>query len=81
MTGLLDKLPAVWRHLIIIAGSTFVGGLVSAVLASKGVTGVDWLPVLRDDLDATAVATVTGVSVLWLVPLNAQYGLGSDKAA
>ena len=78
MAAWFNNLPAVLRHLIIIAGSSYLGGLVSAILAAKGVTGVDWPTTLVSDLNSSAVDTVTGLSVLWLLPLNSKYGIGKD---
>ena len=74
---MLDKIPAPARHLAIVAGATFLGAFVHAVLSAQGVTGVDWAGTAKDALNLTAVNAATAVAGLWLTPLTRQYGVGS----
>lgn len=76
---MLDRLPAWARHLLIVAGSVFLAGVVSAVVDAGGVTGVDWPANLIADLNAAAVAVATASAALWLTPLTRQYGIGADS--
>jgi hypothetical protein len=73
----LDKVPAPVRHLLIVAGATFLGAFVHAILSAQGVTGVDWAGTAKGALNLTAVNAATAVVGLWLTPLTRQYGVGS----
>ena len=75
---MIDKLPAWLRHLLIVGGGTFAATLIQAVLAVRGVTGVDWPTVLTDAVNLTVVAVVTAAAALWGLPVTRQYGLFQD---
>lgn len=76
---MLDNLPAWARHLLIVFGAAFGGSVASAIIASAGVSTLDWPLVLVGALDIAAVSTATTAAALWLTPLTRQYGVGASK--
>lgn len=74
--GVLDKLPASVRHLIIVFGASFGGRIVSAIVDAQGVTGVAWLDTLKAALNVASLAAATAIAALYLTPLTRQYGVG-----
>lgn len=74
---MLDNLPPWTRHLIIVAFASFVGFVGEAILASGGVSALDWAKTLTSAVDSTAVATITVMLIMYVTPLTRQYGLGS----
>lgn len=75
----IDNAPAPVRHAIIVFGSTFLGVYASAIIAAQGVTAVMWGDTLTLGLNRAAVATVTGLVVLTVLPVTRQYGVGSQS--
>jgi membrane protein YdbS with pleckstrin-like domain len=73
--GLLDRLPAWIRHLVIVFGATFVTVVAKAVAASNGVTNVAWSTVWWAAVDGAAAA-VAAVVLLAVTPVTRQYGVG-----
>lgn len=77
---MLDKLPPMLRHFIIIVGATFLGVIAKAILAAQGVTGVHWVAAATLGLNTAIVTGVTSFMLLNLTPLTKQYGAFSDPA-
>lgn len=74
---MLDKLPAWVRHLAIVVGAVFLGTVAETIIASGGVSSVNWAAALLQALDTAAVAGAATAAVLWLTPATRQYGVGS----
>lgn len=72
---MLDKLPAPLRHLIIVAGSVFLGAIAKDIVTAGGIAGLS-LTNLRVALDSAVVSAVTAAGALYLTPLTKQYGIG-----
>ena len=74
---MLDKLPAWVRHLAIVVGAVFLGTIAEVIIASGGVSSVNWVDTLLQAVDTAAVAGAATAAFLWLPPLTKQYGVGS----
>lgn len=73
---MLDRLPAIARHLIIL----LLGALASVLLQWAGTDLVPWLKSLDGPVWSLVGALVAQV-VLLLTPLVRQYGVGSQPPA
>lgn len=73
---MFDKLPPLAQHIIdgFIASVAYV--VLDAILAAKGVTGIDWKTTLLNALNGGAVGAASLASVLWLTPFSRKYGVG-----
>lgn len=74
---MLDKLPAWVRHLAIVVGAVFLGTVAETIIASGGVSSVNWAAALLQAVDTAAVAGASAAAFLWLTPATKQYGVGS----
>lgn len=75
---MLDQLPAWVRHLLIVVAATFAVTVAETIVASGGVSSVNWVDTLLRAVDIAAVAGATTSLALWLTPLTRQYGVGAD---
>lgn len=65
---MLDRIPAVYRHLIIM--------LIAAVLG----WAADRIPELGlDPMVASLAGVLVATAILWITPLTRQYGVGKDN--
>ena len=71
---MLDKLPPMLRHFVIIVGGTFLGVMAKAIITANGVTGVAWAATATLALNTAIVTGVTSFMILNLTPLTKQYG-------
>lgn len=78
---MLDKLPAWVRHLAIVVGAVFLGTVAETIIASGGVSSVNWAASLLSAVDTAAVAGASAALLLWLTPATRQYGVGSYPKA
>ena len=74
---MLDQLPAWLRHLVIVVGAVLLGTVAETIIASGGVSSVNWVETLLAAVDTAAVAGATTALFLWLTPATRQYGVGS----
>lgn len=65
---MLDRIPAVYRHLIIMLIAAILGWAADNV-ANLGL----------DPLVASLLGVVIGTAILWITPLTRQYGVGEDS--
>jgi hypothetical protein len=79
MTAILDRLPAPARHAILVFLGSSLTVIFGAISSAHGVTGIDWVTVLSDSLNAGVVAAVAAVGIAAATPLTTQYGVGSPK--
>lgn len=82
----LDKIPALWRHVIILVLISPLGmvalDLARLIIADGGVRGLDGGALLAL-LDTFAVAAAGGIVssvTMYVTPLTRQYGVGSIPA-
>ena len=75
--ALLDRMPAVVRHGLIVFGGTLSGALLNAVVNAQGVTGVQWGTVIPHSIDSAFYATAVTLVALVVTPLTRQYGVGA----
>jgi hypothetical protein len=81
--ALLDKIPAVWRHLIILAVVSPIALLivtVCAAIVTGGGFALDWAAELTKAGNIAVVSAAGGISgwvLLYITPLTRQYGVGS----
>lgn len=68
-----DKIPAKYRHLLIILGVSVLGAA-ALVLQQSTDTILDDVPDILDPF----VAGLIGYAILWVTKLTKQYGVGSD---
>lgn len=84
---MLDTLPAVWRHAVLLCAIAPVAALAGvpllAIISAGGVVGLDWHAVGITAINASAVSFATG-GTAWITsyvtPLTRQYGVGRDSA-
>ena len=74
---MLDKFPAWIRHLVIVIAAVFLGTVAETIIASGGVSSVNWAATLLTAVDTAAVAGASVAALLWLTPATKQYGVGS----
>lgn len=72
----LDKLPPLVRHLLIVFGGTFGGTFVNAIIDAKGVSAIDWAARFVSATDGAFYATAVAAAALVFTPLTKQYGIG-----
>jgi hypothetical protein len=78
---MLDKLPAMARHLLIVFAGSFLGFVAQVIVKAQGITAVAWSHELILALNTSVVATVTIGVALYLTPLTKQYGLSKTPGA
>ena len=71
---MLDKLPPMLRHFVIIVGGAFLGVMAKAILTANGITGVHWAATVTLAVNTAIVTGVTSFMILNLTPLTKQYG-------
>lgn len=64
---MLDRIPAVWRHLILMLAASLLGW------ASDNVLNLGLDPIV-----ASLLGVVVATAIAWLTPLTRQYGVGND---
>jgi hypothetical protein len=72
---LFDKLPAWLQHLLIAFLAPYVGKIAADIVATGGVSTINWPHELLASLDLAAASAATIVLTLWVTPLTGQYGL------
>lgn len=77
---MLDKLPPMLRHFVIIVGGAFLGVMAKAILTANGITGVHWAATATLALNTAIVTGVTSFMILNLTPLTKQYGAFSTPS-
>lgn len=66
---MLDKIPAVWRHLVLMLAAALLGWAADNVM-NLGL----------DPLIASVLGVIVATGIAWLTPLTRQYGIGNDGA-
>lgn len=64
---MLDRIPAVWRHLILMLAAALLGW------ASDNVLNLGLDPMI-----ASLLGVVVATGIAWLTPITRQYGVGRD---
>lgn len=80
MSEWIASLPTPVRHAAAAFIGTYVAIVVAAIVAARGVTGVDWNVVLVGGLDKSVLAAALTVAAMAVTPLTSAYGVGKDDA-